>query len=210
MAAKITLWGFSGSTYVRTVRMLLAEKGVSDYEQVPVDVLKGEPKSEEHLTRHPFGKVPVVDVDGFRIIETPAIARYLDIVLPGTSLVPADPKDRARMDMVTSIIDSYGYGPMIGGVAAYHLFPDFVGGKNDAVHREALEKSRQVVTELMRIRNGSPYLAGNSLSIADLYLAPILAYITLTPHRDEFVGMAGVSDWWERISGRESFRSTQP
>ena len=54
--AKITLWGFSGSTYVRTVRMLLAEKGVSDYEQVPVDVLKGEPKSEEHLTRHPFGK----------------------------------------------------------------------------------------------------------------------------------------------------------
>lgn len=57
MAAKITVWGFSGSTYVRTVRMLLAEKGVSDYEQVPVDVLKGEPKSEEHLTRHPFGKV---------------------------------------------------------------------------------------------------------------------------------------------------------
>jgi hypothetical protein len=38
--ARITLWGFSGSTYVRTVRMLLAEKGVSDYEQVPVDVLK--------------------------------------------------------------------------------------------------------------------------------------------------------------------------
>ena len=34
---KITLWGFSGSTYVRTVRMLLAEKGVKDYEQVPVD-----------------------------------------------------------------------------------------------------------------------------------------------------------------------------
>lgn len=210
MAAKITLWGFSGSTYVRTVRMLLAEKGVSDYEQVPVDVLKGEPKSEEHLTRHPFGKVPVVDVDGFRIIETPAIARYLDTVLAGPSLVPSDPKDRARMDMVTSIIDSYGYGPMIGGVAAYHLFPDFVGGRNDAVHREALEKSRRVMTELIRIRNGSAHLAGDSLSIADLYLAPILAYIALTPHGDEFLSMPGVSDWWQGVSGRESFRSTQP
>ncbi|HEY8383253.1 MAG TPA: glutathione S-transferase family protein [Microvirga sp.] len=210
MAAKITLWGFSGSTYVRTVRMILAEKGVSDYEQVPVDVLKGEPKSEEHLTRHPFGKVPVVDVDGFRMIETPAIARYLDTVLPGPSLVPADPKDRARMDMVTSIIDSYGYGPIVGGVVAYHLFPDFVGGKNDAMHHEALGKSRRVMTELMRIRSGSAYLAGDSLSIADLYLAPLLAYIALTPHRDEFVNLPGVGDWWERISARDSFRSTQP
>jgi len=35
--AMIRLWGFSGSTYVRTVRMLLAGKGVTDYEQVPVD-----------------------------------------------------------------------------------------------------------------------------------------------------------------------------
>jgi glutathione S-transferase len=207
---KITLWGFSGSTYVRTVRMVLAEKGVSDYEQVPVDVLKGEPKSEEHLTRHPFGKVPVVDVDGFRIIETPAITHYLDTVLPGPSLIPADPKDRARMDMVTSIIDSYGYGPMIGGVAAYHLFPDFVGGKNDAVHHEALGKSRRVMAELMRIRNGSPYLAGDALSIADLYLAPVFAYIALTPHRDEFLNLPGVGDWWKGISDRDSFRSTQP
>ena len=210
MATKITLWGFSGSTYVRTVRMLLAEKSMSDYEQVPVDVLKGEPKSEEHLTRHPFGKVPVVEIDGFRIIETPAITRYLDTVLPGPSLVPADPKQRARMDMVTSIIDSYGYGPMIGGVAAYHLFPDFVGGKNDAVHRDALGKSRRVMTELVRIRSGSPYLSGDNPSIADLYLAPILAYVALTPHKDEFVGMPGVSDWWERISARQSFQTTQP
>lgn len=208
--AKITLWGFSGSTYVRTVRMLLAEKGVSDYEQVPVDVLKGEPKSGEHLARHPFGKVPVVDVDGFRLIETPAIAGYLDAVLPGPSLTPADPKDRARMAMATSIIDSYGYGPIIGGVVAYHLFPDFVGGKNDAAHHEALGKSRQVLSELMRIKGDAPYLAGADLSIADLYLAPLLAYVTMTPHRDEFLGLPGVGEWWQRVSGRESFRATQP
>jgi glutathione S-transferase len=112
--------------------------------------------------------------------------------------------------MVMSIIDSYGYSAMIGGVAAYHLFPDFVGGKNDSVHHEAMGRSRHVLTELMRIRGPSPYLAGDSLSIADLYLAPIFAYLTLTPHGDEFVGMPGVGEWWDRISGRESFRSTQP
>ena len=208
--AKITLWGFNGSTFVRTVRMVLAEKGVTDYEQVPVNVLKGEPKSPEHLQRHPFGKVPVVNVDGFRIIETPAIARYLDAVLPGAPLVPGGAKDAARMDMVTCIIDSYGYAPLIGGVVAYHLFPDFVGGKNTEMHHAGLENGRKVIGELMRVKGDSPYLAGQDISIADLYLAPILAYVTLTPHRDEFLGMPGVQAWWNLVCGRESFRSTSP
>ena len=39
--SKLTLWGFDGSTYVRTVKMLLAVKNHTDFEQVPLDVLKG-------------------------------------------------------------------------------------------------------------------------------------------------------------------------
>ena len=39
---------------------------------------------------------------------------------------------------------------------------------------------------------------------------PVFAYIVLTPHRDEFVSLPGVGDWWEGISDRDSFRSTQP
>lgn len=208
--ATIKLWGFSGSTYVRTVRMLLAEKGVSDYEQVPVDVLKGEPKSPEHMQRHPFGKVPVVDVDGFRVIETPAITRYLDAILPGPSLVPHDPKDIARMDMVVSILDSYGYAALIGGVVAYHLFPDFVGGKNEKMHHAGLEEGKKTIAELMKLKGSSPYLAGESLSIADIYLAPIVAYITLTPHKEEFLEISDMGAWWKSVSTRESFRLTQP
>ena len=123
----ITLYGFDGSTYVRTVRMLLAEKG-AQYDQVPVHVLKGEPRQPEHLARHPFGKVPVVDHDGFRILETSAIAPYLDEVLPGPSFMPDNAKDRARMRMAIGIIDSYGYDALVG-VAGYHLFPDFIGGR---------------------------------------------------------------------------------
>ncbi|MBV9077649.1 MAG: glutathione S-transferase family protein [Methylobacteriaceae bacterium] len=208
--AKITLYGFSGSTYVRTIRMLLAEKGVGDYEQVPVDVLKGETRHAEHLTRHPFGKVPVVEVDGFRVIETNAIARYLNAILPGPSLVPADPKDAARMDMVTGILDSYGYGAMVGGVAAYHLFPDFVGGKNDEAHGKALALSRQVLVELMRIKGASRFLAGDAVSLADLYLAPPLFYVSLTPHKDEILAIDGLAPWWEAITARPSFASTSP
>jgi glutathione S-transferase len=45
---------------------------------VPVNVLKGEPCQPEHVARHPFGKMRVLDQDRFRIIETGVIAPYLD------------------------------------------------------------------------------------------------------------------------------------
>ena len=48
----------------------------------------------------------------------------------------------------------------------------------------------------MRIKGDSQYLAGSVLSIADLYLAPIMTYVALTPHRDEILALGGVGEWW--------------
>jgi glutathione S-transferase len=205
----ITLWGFDGSTYVRTVKMVLAEKGVTQIKQIPINVLKGEPKAAEHLQRHPFGKVPVLDHDGMRLLETSAITRYLDSVLPGKSLIPQAAKDRARMDMVIGIIDSYGYGALVGGVAAYHLFPDFVGGKNDAMRQAGMETGRKVIEFVMKTKGSSPFVAG-TLSLADLYLAPILFYVSLTPDKDALFDVEGFADWWTRIQALPSYKATQP
>lgn len=207
--AKMKLWGFDGSTYVRTVKMLLAEKGETDFEQVQINVLEGGPKQPEHLKRHPFGKVPVLDHDGLRILETSAITRYLNDVLPGASLVPATPKDRARMDMVVGIIDAYGYGALLGGVAAFHLFPDFVGGQNEAARKDGIETGRKVLEFAMQTRGASDFIAGG-LSLADLFLAPILAYVSMTPDMSAFDGIAGLADWWKRVQALPSFKATQP
>ena len=209
MTDKITLYGFNGSTYVRTVKMLLAEKGVSDIEQIPLNVLAGEPKSAEHLKRHPFGKVPVLEHDGMRILETSAIVRYLNDVLPGPSLVPGTPKDRARMDMVIGLIDSYGYGALLGGVAAYHLFPDFVGGKNDSARQSGLDNGRKVLELAMQTRGAGPFIAGQ-LSLADLYLAPIMAYLAMTPDIATLLTIPGLQDWWTSTQALPSFKSTTP
>lgn len=205
----ITLWGFDGSTYVRTVKMMFVEKGFSDYEQVPLNVLEGEPQQPEHLKRHPFGKVPVLDHGDVRILETAAIGRYLNDVLPGRSLIPATPLDRARMDMIVGIIDSYGYAALLGGVSAYHLFPDFVGGKNDAARNEGIENGRKVLALAMQTRGSSDFIAGD-LSLADLFLAPIVAYVALTPDADAIFDIEGFADWWTRIQALDSFRTTAP
>lgn len=205
----ITLWGFDGSTYVRTVKMLLAEKGVTQIKQIPLNVLKGETRTAEHLQCHPFGRVPVLDYDGLRLLETTAITRYLDDVLPGKSLIPQSARDRARMDMVIGIIDSYGNGALVGGVAAYHLFPDFVGGKNDAARQAGIATGRKVIEFAMKTKGASPFIAG-ALSLADLYLAPILFYVALTPDRDVLFDVEGFADWWTRIQALPSYQATQP
>lgn len=206
--AKIILYGFDGSTYVRTVRMLLAEKN-TQYEQVPVHVLKGEPRQPEHLARHPFGKVPVLDYDGFRIIETNAIAPYLDEVLPGPSFTPDNPKDRARMRMAMGIIDSYGYGALIG-VAGYHLFADFIGGPNEAARRQAIATSRLVLQELMKLRGTDAFIAGARPSLGDLYLGPICFYVALTPDAAEVFAVEGFTAWWEQMQAMPSYQATAP
>ena len=199
----ITLYGFDGSTYVRTVRMLLAEKG-AQYDQVPVHVLKGEPRQPEHLARHPFGKVPVVDHDGFRILETSAIAPYLDEVLPGPSFMPDNAKDRARMRMAIGIIDSYGYDALVG-VAGYHLFPDFIGGKNEESRQQCVKTSKLVLQELMKVRSDDNFIAGERRSLADFHLAPICFYVALTPDAGEVFGVKGFAPWWERMQALPSY-----
>jgi glutathione S-transferase len=204
----LTLYGFDGSPYVRTVKMLLKEKG-AEFNQLQVNVMKGEPHQPEHLARNAFGKVPVIDHDDFRVIETSAIMSYLDEVLPGPSLTPKTARDRARSHMAQAIYDSYGYGSMVA-VFGYYLFPDFIGGQNEASRLQGIEKSKLVLSELMKIKGNDPFLGGPALSIGDLYLAPACAYLSMTPDAEQVFATKGFADWWTRIQELPSFKATPP
>jgi glutathione S-transferase len=202
------LYGFDGSTYVRTVRMVLADNDIA-YDQVPVNVLEGEPHNPEHLERHPFGKVPVMDIDGMRLLETDAIIRYLDETGTGPSLLPETAADRARMTMAMGLINSYGYGALVG-VAGYHLFPDFIGGQNDEAKEKAMAASKTLLRLLMEKKGSDPWLAGPSPSLADYLLAPIMAYVAMTPDADDLLSVPGVGAWWEAVQAIPSFGPTAP
>src|SRR5260370_31576546 len=132
------------------------------------------------MARHPFGKVPVLGHDGFRIIETRAIASYLDEVLPGPSFTPESSKNRARMRMAMGIVDSYGNGALIA-VAGYHLFPDFIGGADEEARKHGIAGSRRVLRELMKLRGGSAFVADARPSLRDFYLSPLCFLVSLTP-----------------------------
>lgn len=208
MTDKPVLYGFDGSTYVRTVRMVLADKGIA-YDQVQVNVLEGEPRQPEHLARHPFGKVPVLDIDGVRIRETEAICRYLDETRPSPALAPGDAKDRARMSEAIGLIDSYGY-PALVGVAGYHLFPDFIGGQNEEMRAGCLDNGEKLLTLLMQNKGSNAFLAGDKATLADYFLAPILFYVSLTPDGEKVLSTPGAADWWQAMQGVPNFKPTEP
>ena len=42
--SEFVLWGFDASTYVRTVKMLLAEKHFTEFKQAPLNVSQGRAK----------------------------------------------------------------------------------------------------------------------------------------------------------------------
>ena len=93
-----------GSPYGRAVFAALEEKRVG-YRLAPVP--PGTLKAEPHTARHPFGRVPVLEQDGFLLYETQAILRYLDRVLTSPALTPAEPKAAGRMDQLMNICDWY-------------------------------------------------------------------------------------------------------
>lgn len=208
MADTTVLYGFDGSTYVRTVRCTMHRKGVA-YEQIPLNVLEGDPKKPEHLKRHPFGKVPVLDIDGMRLRETETICRYLDESRPDPALMPTGAADRARAGQCINLIGSYGYDALVGA-AGYHLFPDFLGNPSEAQHHEAVERGKTLLTLLTEIKNGDDWFSVSGIGLADYFLGPIVAYICLTDHKDEMLAIGGLADWWERMNQDAAFVDTAP
>jgi glutathione S-transferase len=206
MTDKPVLYGYSPSTYVRTARMVLADNDV-DYDQVSLDVLGGETRLPEHLARHPFGKVPVLDIDGMRLRETDPICRYIDETRDGPSVIPKDAKQRAKMAEAISLYVSYGYGALLG-LAAYHLFPDFIGGKNDELRASQFEDAKKLLGLLME--NADPWIIGGKATLADYFLGPVIFYVAMTPDADQVLSLPGVDRWWTAMQAHETFKATEP
>ena len=208
--AKPIVYGTPLSTYVRTTRMALMEKGV-DYDLVDVGVLDAECKGPEHCTRNPFGKVPAFEHDGFQMYETNAIVRYIDEVFDGPSLTPDAARARARMNQAMSIHDYNGYDSMVLDVVAYYFFADFVGGQDDARLAAGKERAALCLGEFERLMGDGPYIAGDEVSLADLYIAPSYFYVTMTPAADELLDpRSGLAAWWQRMTARDSTQATAP
>jgi glutathione S-transferase len=205
------VYGPAYSTYVRTVCMALQEKGVA-YKLIDVDILSGANRTPEYLRRHPFGKVPAFEHDGFSIYETSPIARYVDEAFDGTALQPKDAKMRARMNQAIAITDNYAYGCIVGHVVMQRLVAPLLGNTADeAMIRDALPVAEQALTALQDVLGGRPRFAGDELTLADLYLVPVYDYFLSTPEGAAMLPkFPALQQWWQSLEKRESVVATRP
>jgi glutathione S-transferase len=197
-----------GSPFGRAVLATLEEKGAS-YRLSPV--APGTMKSQPHISRHPFGRVPVLEHDGFMLYESQAMLRYLDRVLPTPPLTPDEPKAAARMDQAMNINDWYlfqGVNTVIGfhrviGPRVMGLTPD------EAAIAAAMPKAHAVCNELARLLGLQRYFAGEAATLADLLLAPQLDVLAQTPEWNALsAGNRNLVDWLDRMNARSSLKAT--
>ena len=203
------VFGAAYSVYVRTVRLTLAEKDVP-YRLVEVDVFAEGGPPREHFERHPFGRIPAFEHEGFRLYETDAIVRYIDEAFGGPSLLPDALRVRARMTQAMRILDYYAYPSMVWGVFFEQISAPREGQETDPVKLEAaIERSRTCLEALESLPGDGPFLVGSKLSLADLLAAPMFDYFTLAPRgRHLLAEQPRLTSWWQRIRVRPSMAAT--
>ncbi len=208
--SEFVVYGVPGSPYVRSALLAFHEKQTPYRLAVlPRDV--GATRSEEHLQRHPFGRIPVLEQGDFRLYETQAILRYLDAVLPGPSLQPRDPRVAARMNQIVGIVDCYVFPYVSVGITAERFMAQRFWNRaaDEKNIANALPWARVCIRELQRLKGSAEFLAGDTLSIADLMVAPQLLFFRGTPEAEELMSGTELDAWLRRMRKRPSIQATE-
>jgi glutathione S-transferase len=161
-----------------------------DYTWVPVDIMKGETKTPEFLAAFPMGRIPAVGFpDGTRLAESNAIIRYL---ARGSSLLPEDGFAQAKIDEWL-FWEQYSHEPYVA-TTRYHI----VYLQRSMEEREAwrVERGEAALDLLDRTLSGRDWLAGDSMTVADVCLLP---YTRLAPEGGfELSDRESLRGWIER------------
>ena len=202
--SQVTVFGASYSVYVRIVRLVLEETRVP-YELVDIDIFSKDSLPADYASRHPFGRIPSFEHDGFRLFETDAIAGYILERFGDGGLLPADVTHRARMRQIMRIMDNYAYPWLVWGIYVEEMERDRLG-RLGAEELERADKCLKVLSDLA----GDEYMAGARLSLADLWALPMLIYLDLAPAGHKLLqGVPKLSAWLERMRLRPAAAATR-
>ena len=101
--------------------------------------------------------------------------------------------------MATSIVMERFFKPLLGGSA------------DESLIAQALPQAQTCVEVLNRCLETNPYLAGNSPSLADILLIPIIDYFRQTPEGAQLLPNGpNLERWWDRIRDHPGIEKTRP
>ncbi|KAH9933998.1 glutathione S-transferase [Epithele typhae] len=206
----LKIHGATVATCTQRILIVIEELAIP-YELVPVDYAAGEHKAPAYLANQPFGQIPYIDDDGFKLFESRAICRYLALKHGGVAagLVPAagDLEAVALFEQAASV-EMSNFDPSASKLAFENLFKPMVGQTADT----------EVVKALVQVLEGkiagyeamlgkTKYLAGDVVTIADLFHLPYGSL--LAKQKIDFLESEkypNVARWWKDISSRPSWK----
>jgi glutathione S-transferase len=199
--------GVPGSPYVRAALLTLEEKG-AEYEFAAMGL--GTLKQQPHLSRHPFGRIPAFEHDGWMLYETQAIMRYVDAVAPGPRLQPEEPRAAARMNQLMGITDWYVMPQVSAPITRNRVVaPRFNRPVDEDAIVRAIPNARICIAEIGRLLGDHTWLAGDALNLADLLLAPHLSMFAQAPEGAQILQEhENLNRWLARIEARPSMQAT--
>jgi len=205
--SRMIVHGVPGSPYVRAALLTLEEKG-AEYELAAMRL--GTLKEQPHLSRHPFGRIPAFEHDGWMLYETQAIMRYVDDVIPGQRLQPEEPRAAARMNQLMGITDWYVMRQVSMPITRNRVVaPRFNRPVDEEEVMQAIPDARICIAEIDRLLDGHTWMAGDTLSLADLLLAPHLSMFALAPEGAQILQEhQNLTRWLARIEARASMQAT--
>lgn len=155
----IKLYGFAVSNYFNMVKMALLEKDVE------FEIVETRPSQEgDYLAMSPMGKVPCIETDQGFLSEANVIMEYLEESCDGPALMPSEAHAKAEVRELMKEIELYIELP------ARTCFAEafFGGSVSDETKENAKTNLAKGIACLKRKGKFSPYIAGDSLTYADI------------------------------------------
>ncbi|HVZ00171.1 MAG TPA: hypothetical protein VHA35_11740 [Dongiaceae bacterium] len=215
--AEIELHGPANSSFVCACRVALEEKGVV-YHLIEPDILQARGFRLADLLRYLAAQQPRLADGEFALHDWESILRYVDEAYDGPALQPADAMTRALMVEIQGVIRDYLHPAAIGKIATQRLFAPFLGGSTDMrIVEEAVAPLNDALNAIEQISasahdgGSAEMLLGARVSLADIALMPIAAYLTMTPEGQAAIAASRrLSRWWLSVSRRPSLARAWP
>jgi len=203
---ELQIIGGPQSNYVRVARIACSEKGV------PYTLVSVMPHTPEVDAIHPFGKIPVMRHGDVTISESRAICYYIDHAFDGPDLSPRWPVEGARTEEWISLVNTTIDPLLVRQYLAAYFFPRTADGRpNRVAIGAALSKMEEHFAVLDRAVARTGYLVGDTFTLADMNLLPILFFMDKLPESRAMLSRSGnLKAYAERHRARPSLRDTVP
>ena len=203
MMARLKIYGIPRSRAFRTL-WLAKELGL-DYENVQVDFASGETRQPPYLAINPNGHVPAIDDNGFVLWESMAINLYLAKKYGLGTLYPTPLEDEARAWQWSRWGMTELERHVLTAMFNRAIYPE---DKRDVAAADAAEKELQ---HPLGVLDGAvtktPYLLGDTFTVADLNVAAILSWAR--PARIDFGPFPKAADWLGRCALRPAAKAAR-